>query len=443
MKKIFFIFILSIACHLLPDSIELKQIFFNKAPVLQKNECFDNALELFNDLCAQEPTNPLYHFNRASALLSLGHLEEAIESYKQVYDLAPDMLAALYNVGYVLKTNGQLDKAIKVFKHVLEINPTYEPAHLALGFSYIMQGNFKLGWAQHEYYLKRASKNADTLRELIKNNAVAGKTIILLYEGGLGDTLQFIRYAQRLHNMGAQIIAGVQKPLIPLLSLCPYIDQLIAENDPLPSCHAYSSLLSLPAVFNDDETTFPKIVPYVHIEQAIIDSWQPTFDSTYFNIGIFWQANMQNDESRLPIARRGIPLLELLPLNDIPGVRFYSLQQEDGLEQLTELPSDFKIQVFDTDFDKTHESFIDSGAVMHHLDLIITVDSAIAHLAGALNRPVWLLLPFSTDWRWIYGRTDSPWYPSMRIFKQPTPFNWHSVIEQVKQSLEELINKKI
>jgi hypothetical protein len=139
------------------------------------------------------------------------------------------------------------------------------------------------------------------------------------------------------------------------------------------------------------------------------------------------------------MARRGIPLSKLFPLKDIPRVDFFCLQKKEGLEQLCNIPADFIFHIFENNFDEDHGSFMDTAAVMQHLDLVITIDSAIAHLAGAMGKRVWLLLPYSTDWRWIAGRTDSPWYPTMRIFKQPRPFDWDSVAQQVHTALQALV----
>jgi ADP-heptose:LPS heptosyltransferase len=194
--------------------------------------------------------------------------------------------------------------------------------------------------------------------------------------------------------------------------------------------------MSLPAIFNDTHNTFPKKIPYLCADQKLIDQWHEKLaHDTRYKIGLCWQADIQNDKSRLPIARRGCALTNFLTLQNIQGISLYSLQKYDGVEELKTIPRDFPLIHFD-DLDEQTEPFEDTAALMKNLDLIITVDTAIAHLAGALGCTVWLLLPYATDWRWIHGRTDSPWYPTMKIFKQSVPFDWQEVIKSISDELE-------
>ena len=239
--------------------------------------------------------------------------------------------------------------------------------------------------------------------------------------------------------MGATVIAKVQKPLVQLLSQCPYIDQVISAKTPTPAHDASASLMSLPAIFNDNENSFPHTIPYIFPSQSLMSHWKKELsNNSLLKIGICWQADVYNDSSRLPIARRGISLEKLYQLSSIKNIQLYSLQKNDGVEQLTNMPNNFPLHVFDNSFDVKNGSFMDTAAVMMDMDLIITVDTAAAHLAGALGRPVWLLLPYATDWRWIISRTDSPWYPTMRIFKQKKPFDWDSVIQEVYNALKKI-----
>ena len=200
--------------------------------------------------------------------------------------------------------------------------------------------------------------------------------------------------------------------------------------------------MSLPAIFNDTHGTFPNNVPYLFADPTLVDYWKSQLaHDTNFKIGICWEVDRHNDESRLPIARRGCPLEKLYTLKNIPGISFYSLQKNDGIEELATVPHDFPLHTFDN-LDEKLGAFTDTAAIMKNLDLIITVDTAITHLAGGLGCPLWLLHPISTDWRWIHDSPDSHWYPTMRIFKQQTPFDWNGVIEEVARELKKLIAKK-
>jgi hypothetical protein len=236
--------------------------------------------------------------------------------------------------------------------------------------------------------------------------------------------------------MGAYVIGYIQKPLIPLLSLCPYIDEIVSNKEPVPACDAHATLMSLPAIFNDNESSFPCTIPYLCTSDQLIAEWKTILNNnTNFKVGICWQADIQNDLSRLPIARRGCPLKNFELLQRIENISFYSLQKYDGVEELSTISNSFVIHHF-SDLDEKSGPFLETAALMKNLDLIITVDTATAHLAGGLGCTVWLLLPYTTDWRWIYNRTDSPWYPTMRIFRQQNPHDWQSVIEQVIRALD-------
>ena len=446
---------------------------FNRAVILKQLNKYDEAIAAYKEVIKQDPHHTQAHkdlgelyrtknnnekaiehfciylklnprdyttrFNLAFLCTSLGLVDEAVAQYK-IIAKQTNSAQAWYNIGYTLKMAGRLDESIEMYKKVLEVNPAYEPAHLALGFAYLNNGDFARGWKQHERYLKSSNKNADRLRGLLQTNSIAGKRILLRPEGGLGDTIQFFRYAQVLKEMGAHVIASVQKPLVSLLSHCPFVDELIHSGQAVEPYHASCTFMSLPAVFHSDEETTPQNIPYIHPDPVLSSYWGDYFEQTKtFNIGICWQADVHNDVSRLPVAHRGIPLEKLLPLTEIENVHFYSLQKKDGVEQLADVPDDTPLHVFDDTFDELHGPFTDTAAAMQHLDLIITVDTAIAHLAGALGRPVWLLLPYSTDWRWVAGKTTSHWYPTMRIFKQPHPFDWDTVVDTMFVTLQKKI----
>jgi len=402
----------------------------------QKEERFIDAINCYKEILLSEPLNGNAWFNLGNCYLALGNGEKALAAFGKV----SHALSAQYNAAYTHKTIGNLDKAIEGYTAIIKTNPDYEPAHLALGFAYIACGDFERGWKQHERYLKRSGKNADALRLLLDNNTLAGKNILLRPEGGLGDTLIFIRYAQRLKDMGAHITVACQKQLIPLLLNCPYIDTVLPYQNPLPPYDADATLMSLPAIFNDTDQTAPKKIPYLYADPTLVASWQQKLAAdTNFKIGICWQVDVHNDASRIPIARRGCPLNYFTTLSTIPGISFYSLQKYDGTEEISTISTNFQLHTFD-DLDEATGPFMDTAALMKNLDLIITVDTAIVHLAGGLGCPVWLLHPYATaDWRWIAHRTDSYWYPTVRIFKQQKPFDWEGVMKKVKEELRRLV----
>lgn len=423
--------------HILKRCPDNKTLRTKLADLYAEQEDFKLALAHYTHLTTQEPTNANALFRAASIHLKIGNIEQALHLFNSVVKIVHNSIAALYNIGYTLKVAGRIDEAISYYDKVIALKPDYDGAYLARGFALLNKGDFINGWTQHERYLKSANKNADLLRTLIKTNTLNGKHIVLTYEGGLGDTLMFIRYVEKLKNMGAYITCVIQKQLIQLLSNHPSIDELRTLEQGYPKSYdAHATLMTLPAVFYDTEETMPRSIPYIYPNQTLVQSWKnQCIPNKKLHIGLCWQTDVHNDVSRLPIARRGMPLAlwhTLLKNNDIS---VYSLQRFDGVEQIKDIPSECTLYVY-PEMDTKNGSFVDTAALISNLDLIISTDTSVAHLAGALGKPVLLLLPYSVDWRWIYGRTDSPWYPSMRIFKQQKPFDWEHVVDEVQAYLE-------
>lgn len=455
-------FALSLCCIVLNANLEV-------ARQVRATGNREKTIEAFEFALAQEPTNPDAYYEYAYYLIELdeqqyydttitvlsracelkddlqwhfllgcqacryGYLDLSINAYRRILDKYPGQLSVFYNLGYTLKCKEHLKEAIAIYESIIQQSPDYEAAHLGLAFALIGLGDFQAGWKEHEWNLKKQGKFAAELRTLLQHNAIAGKTILLNPEGGLGDSINFLRYVQKLKHMGAHTIVSIQSALIPLLSRCDYIDQLIpTQSNTSVRFHAFATLMSLAPIFCEKENAVLQNIPYIFADPERVSYWHEKLKhDTNFKIGICWQPSIHNDVSRLPIARRGIPLPHFFKLGATPGITLYSLQCVEGLEQLSSIPKEVNLVTFDEHFDKDHGSFVDTAALMHELDLIISADTATAHLAGAMGRPVWLLLPYVTDWRWLVKRTDSPWYPTMRIFKQPKPFDWHSAIEEL------------
>lgn len=424
-----------------PDSANAHAEF---ARSCKDKELFPASIEHFLKAIALDPNNVVYRFELAIAYIMIGETQKAIALYEELLKVQPNNTTLIYNMGYSYKMQGDNDKAIELYKRTIELDANYDAAHFALGMAYLNKGDFENGWKFHARYLKQVDRNGEKLRSFLAQGTTHGKRILLRPEGGLGDTLNFVRYARELKRYGIHVIVSVQGPLYNLLKRCDYIDELLRTNDELPPAHDHTTLMSIPAILHDHEHTLPAFSPYVSPDPALVAYWgEYLAKDTNFKIGICWEASVYNDSSRPPAARRGMPLAQFYLLSEIPNVSFYSLQQADGLEQIAGIPPYFKLNLFDEDFDKTNGSFMDTAAVMQHLDLIITVDTAIAHLAGAMGKPVWLLLPWATDWRWIAHQNTSPWYPTMRIFHQPKPFDWQTPMNEafitlLKQQHEEL-----
>lgn len=420
-----------------PQSFE---IHLALARTLLEQEHLHEAKEHLTCALQVNPTN-------LEALLGLGNIfsmqhqfEDALHTYTKMLELAPEDYAIRYNLAYILKKLGRLEEAINEYQRVIEQNPKYIEAHFGLGTTYLLNGNFSDGWPEYEWRWKRAHTTPRTLSQPQWDGSdLNGKIILLHAEQGLGDTLQFIRYARTLKKQGATIIAAVQDPLIPLLSQCPYLDTVISLWAPFPHYDVHAPLLTLPLIMNTTEETIPSAhQPYLYAQSDLIDYWHTKLaHDKNFKIGLCWQGNAsyQHRFLKAVVAAKSIPINVLEPLSTIPGISFYSLQKINGTEQLNTLPSHFQIISFDDNFDQEHGRFMDTTALIKNLNLIITVDTSIAHLAGALGAHVWLLLPNPPDWRWMLNRSDTPWYPTMQLFRQPEPGNWHAVIQEIYAKL--------
>jgi tetratricopeptide (TPR) repeat protein len=410
---------------------------------LDRKEYYDKAFFHFKKATTLQPRNAQWLFSLGTFCCRIGLLQESLAAYQKILSHNPSLISVLYNAGFTFKVAGDVGMATNIYKHILSRKPDYDPAHLGLAFAYLAQGDYQNGWNAHTWNLKKQGKDSQELRSFLQNNTIAGKRILLVAEGGLGDTINFIRYAQRLKQMGAYTIVAAQSPLLPLLSRCPYIDSLIPTNGVTLAYDAKTTLMSLPTLFHDDEESIPQNIPYIFPDPERIAYWKEQLQGdTNFKIGICWQPDLHNDVSRLPIARRGIPLSFFYTLGSTPGITLYSLQKHEGLDQLRTVPTEVTLKTFDESFDAAHGSFMDTAALMHSLDLIISTDTATAHLAGAMGKRVWLLLPYNTDWRWISERSDSPWYPTMHIFKQERPFDWESAMNNLHTHFFKEVHQK-
>lgn len=375
-------------------------------------------------------------FDYAIKLHKNNKLQAAITMYRRLLAQFPNFTTAQYNLGHALRTSGNIYEAIPELESVISKEPNNVSAHICLARAQLTSGNYLNGWAELEWRFGKQTTWSQKLRMYLKKHGtLADKTILIRAEWGLGDTMMFIRYAKLLKDLGATVIVDVQKSLIPLLSLCPYIDEIVDHTKGIPPFHFQIPMISLPVIFETTLDTIPVPVPYLYAQKNLVKEWRKKLgEQDHFKIGICWEGNI------IHAAGKFMPLQQFLTLAQIPNVRLYSLQQRHGLDQLKDIPKQL-LHRFDDDFDKTNGSFVDTAAVMLNLDLIITVDTSLAHLAGALGVPVWVVLPHVADWRWMLDRSDCPWHPTMRLFRQPKPNNWSSVAQAIKTKLTYILKK--
>ena len=394
----------------------------------------------------KNPTNTTVIIDLANTLNKLDRDIESMELYLKILEMHPHCLNALYNFGFTLKKQGRFDQAIKVYDKVLEQKSDYAPARFSRAHALLATGDFKRGWQEYEWRWQAYDESPRKFNVPIwDGSSIEGKRILVYAEQGLGDTLQFIRYAQLLKKDGAIVVVETQSPLAPLLSLCPYIDELYERSDTIPFVDVHIPLMSLPRIYETRLNTIPNAMPYLHADEQLIDYWRDYLShDPHFKIGICWQgnANYSTESLRRTVAKKSLPLNILARITTIPGVSVYNLQHIHGTEQLNSLETSGKIHCFGPEFDELNGRFMDTAAIIKNLDLVITVDTSIAHLSGALGTPTWILLQKVADWRWLQNRTNSPWYPTAQLFRQTTFGDWDGVIDDVCTALKERVNNK-
>jgi tetratricopeptide (TPR) repeat protein len=452
----------------------------------------EEAAGNYREALRLRPGFPEAHNNMGNALKSMGKLDEAVNCYRQAIRFRPNYGEAYNNLGVTFKELDQMDEGVACYRQALKLKPDYPEAHLNLGAAlveqgklaegmacfedalhldpgypdghwnralvWLLEGNYQQGWPEYEWrWQRKGVQPLPAPQPRWDGTSLAGKTILLLSEQGLGDTLQFIRYVPLVRERapgGSQppvVVLETQKRLAPLLAGYPGIDRVIAQGEPRPEFDVYAPLMSLPALFGTDAATIPAGVPYLGADAERIAAWRRRLaDMPGFKIGIAWQGNPKYKWDK----QRSVPLTQFAPLAKLEGVQLISLQKGPGTEQLGGQESGVTDQASGgrqppvsptpdprplipfpvTDLGESLDqdgAFVDTAAIMKSLDLVVITDSAIAHLAGALGVKVWMILGLVPDWRWLMGREDCPWYPTMRIFRQEKRGDWESVFERV------------
>jgi len=382
------------------------------------------------------------------AYLNLGHVYNkcgqtvnAIEMYKKALKINNDFPNANYNLGYTLRLEGKLRESIPYLEKALRLQPHYPDAHIALAQAYWSLNDFENAWKHYYYRWQLHGVDPEKLTApLWDGSDLHGKTILLYAEQGMGDTLQFIRFAKEVKKRGARVICKVQEPLKQLLSTYPYVDSIIGKEATSEPIDVQAALMSVPGIIKTTPDTIPAEIPYLTIDQKLVQHWQQKLaHDKNFKVGICWKVDPQHELTKSPLSLRTIPLEAFAQLADVPGVSFYSLQKTHDLQDFKAKPASFIVNTFNPDFDETNGRFMDTAAVIENLDLIISVDTSIIHIAGALGKPVWVVLPASPDCRWHFEGEKTTWYPTMRMFRQAKFGDYATPMNIIKK---ELITKK-
>ncbi len=391
----------------------------------------EEALVSCDRAIALQPDSSDAYVNRGNALQHLQRLDEALASYDQAIALDPDDPTVHNNRATVLMLLQRYDEALAGYDRALALKPGEAETHFNKALGLLLLGQFAPGWRLYEWRKRRRPPIADrVVPQPLWTGAqdLRGKTLFIHWEQGLGDTIQFCRYANLAAARGARVLLDVQPPLRRLLQTLNPDIEIVAGADAAADYH--SPLLSLPAAFGTTLETIPAGTSYLHAEPDRVARWRRQIGDHGFKVGVCWQGSTLKVD-----IGRSFPLAALHPLAVVPGVRLISLQKNEGSAQLQRLPAGMHVETLGEDFDREPDAFLDTAAVMVHLDLIITSDTAVAHLAGALARPTWVALKQVPDWRWLLERTDSPWYPMHRLFRQKAAGDWSGVFADMQREL--------
>jgi tetratricopeptide (TPR) repeat protein/ADP-heptose:LPS heptosyltransferase len=395
---------------------------------------FDEAIAAYRRAIAIKPGFAEAYNNMGNALRNSSRFAESVECYLKALELKPDYADAHNNLGIAYAELGRFDEAVASYTRCLKARPEHVDAHMNRALTWLRKGDYAQGWAEYEWrWKKRNLTPRPPIMPQWNGFPLAGRRILLITEQGLGDTLQFVRFAPLLKRQGAgEVILECPEKLIKLLSRSPGIDHLVPQGKPLPDYDVYCALMNVPGLTATSVEAIPSEVPYIFPDPDLAAHWKRELAGTPgLKVGINWQGNPKYAGDR----HRSIPLEHFEPLSRVPGVRLFSLQKNAGLEQLAALNGKFPVTDLGRKLDEATGPFMDTAAVLTNLDLFITSDTAVAHLAGALGVPVWMPLSTTPDWRWMTHREDNPWYPTMRIFRQNVHMAWGPVFERMTDEL--------
>ena len=400
----------------------------------RKEEAFD-ALDRAIQL---DPGNAEAHNNRGNVLKRMMRFSEAIQSYDRAIHIRPDYAEAFSNRGHALHELKLLDEALRSYNRAIEINPNLYEALWNKALLFLSIGEFTKGWPLYESRwkgskLKRAYRKFTQPLWLGMENP-SGKTILLHAEQGLGDTIQFGRYARVLSELGARVILEVQAPLVELFKCLEGVSHLVRRGDPLPPFDLHCPLMSLPLALQSQLMPPEPQFPYLIAQPLRVSKWARRLGQTGLRVGICWQGKASSESDQ----GRSFRVTEFSAIAANPEVRLVSLHKGDGEDQLKDLPAGMRVELPGSDFDQD-AAFVDTAAIMKNLDLVITSDTAVAHLAGALGVPVWVVLKRVPDWRWMLDRSDCPWYPTMRLFRQSKSGDWTGVFNEIATEVKRLL----
>ena len=407
----------------------------NRGNSLQDLGLWSEAAASYGRAVAIRPDFAEAWCNRSNALRNLGQPDEALESANRAVALSPDLADVHTSRANALKDLRRFEQALESYDRAICCNPRSADAYWNKSLCLLLMGDLGLGLRLYEWrkrvfdnWKSRSHARAEwSGRESIENRTL----LIVADEQGLGDTIQFCRYAVLARQRGANVVLAVQDRLAALLRSVGRSIEVTNMSSAIPRTDFQIALLSMPLAFETTLQNVPATVPYLAAERHRVARWRAAMGDEGFKVGICWRAS----PARSADTDKSFPLRFFAPLAAIPGVRLINLQKYEGNEELGDLPPGMRVETLGNDFDDGPDAFLDTAAVMEGLDLVIAPDTAVAHLAGALARPVWVALKYLPDWRWLLDRSDSPWYPTMKLFRQTKRGDWSDVFAAIESRL--------
>ena len=410
----------------------------NTGLLLFSRGLFFEAIDKFIKAKFSDPKNPVIFNNIGVCYFSITQYEDAVSNYKFALALKPSYVEAHNNLGNALVKLFRFEEALASYDQALTLNPAYVEAYWNKALALLQLGRFMEGWVLHESRWAKPS-----FQPIVRNFpqpiwdgsfSIGGKTLLLHAEQGLGDTLQFVRYVEMVQTLGARLVVEVQAPLVPLLEGLEGVT-LVKQGDPLPPFECHCPLMSLPLAFQTTLSSIPSVVPYLKPSPEKERFWAKKLAPTSrLRVGLVWSGDPRHQNDK----HRSIPLAELMAALP-PGFKYVSLQSEIRDSDRQALEGSNNLVHFGSELN----DFSDTAALCAQMDVVVCVDTSVAHLSGAMGKPTFLLLPYNPDWRWLLERADSPWYPTMELYRQAQLGNWHSALQNLSSDLLELEKRRI
>jgi len=400
--------------------------------ILKKRKRFSDAMSCFQRAVELDPKFAPVYTNIGLILALEGDYERAEQAHRRSLASDSNYITALHNLANLLQDAGKLDEALEYFRRALERKPGDPEIHTHRALCMLMKGDFARGWDQYEWRMQMKSQLAkhSLKTPLWDGRGFEGQTLLVYHEQGFGDVVQTMRYMPMVKARGGKVVVACAPPIGKVVATVEGVDEVVTSDAAIPPHHFKVPVMALPRIFRQDIDNIPSKVPYIKAPPVVLMGGEGTK-----RVGIVWAGSNTHDNDH----RRSMPAEELKPLLKVPGVTFYSLQFGERFAELEQVGLADKVtRITDAQMSDFHQT---SGYI-DQLDLLITVDTAVAHIAGALGKPVWTLLAFANDFRWLKDRDDTPWYPSMKLYRQSRPMVWSDVVQRLVTDLGAFTRKR-